>query len=160
MRGNRATRTSGLVRALRFFHPRGVHVGEMSRLFCFNCLYARSLSFLPANPTPSCARLPLQSFPFPHNSVSTAPRNLVPLVSLLTCPICVVCHSVNVYWLSSPFAHCNSPFIRPSVHSAGVRALRSASVGLSCSPSGMDSPLPPHSFSRGRRLRHVRDPSV
>jgi len=86
MRGNRATRTSGLVRALCFFSLRGAD-GRDGLFLCFNCLHVCSLSFLAANLVPP---FPKFSFPF-HSSVSTIPRNWVPpRVSSLICPICVL----------------------------------------------------------------------
>jgi len=84
MQGNRATRRSGLVEVLYLFYLWGVDGRNGSYLLLQ--LFLRCLSFLPANLTPSAS---LPNVPFPHNSVSTIPRNWVPPVSLLICVLSV-----------------------------------------------------------------------
>ena len=82
MQGNRATQTSGLAEASRFLYIRGIDGGD--GLFLLLQLFTRPFPFLSPH-------LQFPNFPFPHhNSVSTAPRNRVPLVSLLICLTCVL----------------------------------------------------------------------
>jgi len=93
-------------------------VGGMGCIFCFNRLHVRSLSFLLGNPTKSCSPFPKFSIPsqqcLNHFTEPGSPRVFARLHNL-----CVVCHSVNVYWLSF-LLHITIPLLSV-VHSTHIQ---------------------------------------
>ena len=96
MQGNRATQTSGLARALCYCSLRGVdgRDGFLLLFQLFTCLFP----FMP--PRRPCTSLSKGFLP-PTAVSQPPPRNWVPPRVFTHLPnLCVVCHSVNVYWLS------------------------------------------------------------
>ena len=129
----------------------------MGCFFCFNCLYDRSLSLLLAKPH-QILRLLSQSFPFPHNSVSTTPPKLGPRVFAHLPNLRVVCHSVYVYWLA--FLLHTAISLLSAIRSMHIEASALPPLSDSCLSSGMADPPPSYGYTRGQQLRHPRAPSV
>lgn len=156
MRENRATQTSGLVRALCSFHPRGLCGRDESPLLLQ--LFVPSFPFIsPRKPHPVLRLPPTPKLSFPSQQCLNrptehgSPRVIAHLPNLCRLPLCKC--------VLAPLPFCTLQFpIYPSIGS--FRGRSRPPLCLSCSPSGMDSPLSPHRFSRGRRLRHVHDPFV
>ena len=89
--------------------------------------------FVPFHASPPTLYHPFPKFSFRHSGVSTTPRNWVPPRVLAHLPnLCVVCRSVNVYWLP-PFAHTsrNSLFDLQLTSTHAVKYPLCLSVGLS-----------------------------
>jgi len=97
-------------------------------------VYMTSLLFLP--PTPPHPTPPFQSFPFPHNIVSTIPRDWVPLVSLLICPISVL--SVTLYMCIGSLSLCTPQFFFSAIHLRTFKPPLYLFVRFCCFSSGMD----------------------
>jgi len=135
MQGNRVTQMSGLVRVLYCFSLRGVD-GKDGLLLLFQLfIHVCSLSFLPANPVP-----PSPKFPSPSQQCLNDPTELgFPLVFAHLPNLCVVCHSVNVYWFSFLLHTTQSPSDLQST-SCTFRHPLCISVGHSF--LGMDGPFP------------------